>query len=66
MTVRKVLCVDDSAAELSLNKQIVSKANLNVVSAANGRDAILRVESIFGLTGKAKGEHNENMQSAAG
>ena len=44
MTVRKVLCVDDSA-ELSLIKQIVSKANLKVVYAANGKDAILRANS---------------------
>lgn len=45
MTVRKVLCVDDSAAELSMIKQIVLNANLNVVTAANGRDAILLAKS---------------------
>lgn len=45
MTVRKVLCVDDSAAELGMIKQIVLNANLNVVSATNGKDAILRAKS---------------------
>jgi twitching motility two-component system response regulator PilH len=40
MTVRKVLCVDDSAAELDLIRKIVSSANLDVVSATNGKDAI--------------------------
>ena len=40
MTVRKVLCVDDSAAELDLIRKIVLSANLNVVSATNGKDAI--------------------------
>ena len=45
MTVRKVLCVDDSAAELSMIRQIVLNANLNVVSATNGKDAILLAKS---------------------
>lgn len=45
MTVRKVLCVDDSAAELSMIKQIVLNANLNVVSATNGKDAIQLAKS---------------------
>lgn len=45
MTIRKILCVDDSAAELSMITQIVSKANYAVVSASNGRDAILRAKS---------------------
>ncbi len=40
MTVRKVLCVDDSAAELDLIKKILLGANFDVVSATNGRDAI--------------------------
>lgn len=40
MTVRKVLCVDDSAAELNVIKQIVASAHVEVVSATNGRDAI--------------------------
>jgi twitching motility two-component system response regulator PilH len=40
MTVRKVLCVDDSAAELDLIRKIVSSANLDVVTATNGKDAL--------------------------
>jgi len=41
MTVRKILCVDDSAAELGVIKQIVLNANLDVITATNGKDAIL-------------------------
>jgi len=40
MTVSKILCVDDSAAELDLICQIVLSANFEVVSANNGKDAI--------------------------
>ncbi len=40
MTVRKVLCVDDSAAELDLIRKIVLSANLDVICATNGQDAI--------------------------
>lgn len=40
MTVRKVLCVDDSAAELGVIKQILLNANLDVITASNGKDAI--------------------------
>jgi len=40
MTVRKVLCVDDSAAELVQFKKIVLNANLGFFSATNGKDAI--------------------------
>jgi twitching motility two-component system response regulator PilH len=40
MTVRKVLCVDDSAAELNMIKQVVLNANLEVLTASNGKDAI--------------------------
>jgi len=40
MTVRKVLCVDDSTAELDLIRKIVSSSNLGVVTATNGKDAI--------------------------
>jgi twitching motility two-component system response regulator PilH len=40
MTVRKVLCVDDSAAELSALRKILNDANINVVFATNGKDAI--------------------------
>lgn len=45
MKIRKVLCVDDSAAELGMITQIVLSANLEVVSATNGKDAILRAKS---------------------
>lgn len=45
MTVHKVLCVDDAAADLNLIKKIVSSANLNVVSATNGKDAIQRAKA---------------------
>lgn len=40
MTVRKVLCVDDSAAELDLIRQIALSAGLEVITASNGEDAI--------------------------
>jgi twitching motility two-component system response regulator PilH len=40
MTVRKVLCVDDSGAELDLIKKIALSVNLDVVTATNGKDAI--------------------------
>ena len=40
MTVRKVLCVDDSAADLSALRKILNDANINVVFATNGKDAI--------------------------
>lgn len=40
MTVRKVLCVDDSASELDLIKQIVLSVRLEAVTATNGKDAI--------------------------
>jgi len=40
MTIRKVLCVDDTAAELVLIKKIVLSANLDFISATNGMDAI--------------------------
>lgn len=45
MAVHKVLCVDDAAADLSMIQKVVSSANLNVVSATNGRDAIERAKS---------------------
>lgn len=45
MTVRKVLCVDDSAAELDLILKIVSSADLVGVSATNGKDALQRAKS---------------------
>ena len=40
MTVRKVLCVDDSATDLSALRNILNGANINVVFATNGKDAI--------------------------
>lgn len=45
MTVHKVLCVDDAAADLSLIQKIVTSANLSVISATNGRDAIQRAKT---------------------
>lgn len=45
MTIRKVMCVDDSAAELGMITQVVSNANCTVVTATNGRDAIVRAKS---------------------
>ncbi|MGC2047674.1 MAG: response regulator [Gallionella sp.] len=45
MTVRKVLCVDDSAAELSALRKILNDANINVVFATNGKDAIQYAKS---------------------
>jgi len=45
MTVRKVLCVDDSAAELSALRKILNDANINVVFATNGKDAIENAKS---------------------
>jgi len=40
MTVRKVLCVDDSPAELNSIKSIVQGANLVALSASNGKEAV--------------------------
>lgn len=40
MTVHKVLCVDDSAAELDLIRKIVLGAKLNVITANSGKEAI--------------------------
>jgi len=40
MTVRKVLCVDDSAADLNAIQKILASANISVVSATNGKDAV--------------------------
>ena len=40
MTVRKVLCVDDSAAELDWIRKIVQGAHLEAISATNGKEAI--------------------------
>ena len=40
MTVRKVLCVDDSAADLSVMQKIFAVANINAVLAKSGKEAI--------------------------
>lgn len=40
MAVRKVLCVDDSAADLSIMQKIFATANINAVFARSGREAI--------------------------
>ncbi|MFZ2541622.1 MAG: response regulator [Gallionella sp.] len=40
MTVRKVLCADDSPADLTALGKILSSANINVVYAINGKEAI--------------------------
>jgi twitching motility two-component system response regulator PilH len=45
MSVTKVLCVDDAAADLIRIKKIVSDANVHVVSATGGREAIQRAKS---------------------
>lgn len=45
MSVSKVLCVDDAAADLTLIQKIVSSANLHVISATSGLDALARAKS---------------------
>ncbi len=40
MTVKKVLCVDDSASDLSIIQKILLAANIDVILATNGKDAI--------------------------
>lgn len=40
MTVRKVLCVDDSPTDLNAIQQILTGANINVIFATNGKDAV--------------------------
>jgi twitching motility two-component system response regulator PilH len=40
MKVRKVLCVDDSVADLSIMQKILAAANINVVLAKCGKEAI--------------------------
>ncbi len=40
MTIRKVLCVDDSAADLSAIQKILTTANINTVFATSGKEAI--------------------------
>ncbi len=45
MSVTKVLCVDDAAADLTMIQKIVSGANVNVIAATGGREAIARAKS---------------------
>jgi len=45
MTVKKVLCVDDAAADLVMIQKIVSGASLSVLTATGGKDAIARAKS---------------------
>jgi len=45
MTVRKVLCVDDSAVDLNAIQRILTGANISVVLATNGRDAVQLAKS---------------------
>ena len=45
MTVSKVLCVDDAAADLVMIQKIVSGASLNVLTATGGKDALARAKS---------------------
>ncbi|NOU01643.1 MAG: response regulator [Gallionella sp.] len=40
MTVRKVLCVDDSASDLGILQNILMAANIDVLLAKHGREAI--------------------------
>jgi twitching motility two-component system response regulator PilH len=47
MSIRKVLCVDDSSTDLKNMEQICSGAGYQVITATNGKDAV----------GKAKSEH---------
>ena len=45
MSVAKVLCVDDAAADLTMIQKIVSSANVNVISATGGLEAITRARA---------------------
>lgn len=45
MSVSKVLCVDDAAADLTMIQKIVSGENLNVLSATGGKEALARAKS---------------------
>ena len=45
MTVHKVLCVDDATSDLTMIQKVISSANLNVVSATSGKDAIRRAKT---------------------
>jgi twitching motility two-component system response regulator PilH len=45
MSVTKVLCVDDAAADLVMIQKIVSGASLNVLTATGGKEAIALAKS---------------------
>jgi twitching motility two-component system response regulator PilH len=45
MALRKVLCVDDSAADLLNIEKIVSAANLLVIKAVSGQEAITKAKA---------------------
>jgi twitching motility two-component system response regulator PilH len=45
MSVTKVLCVDDAAADLTRIQKIVSDAHVQVVSATGGKEALARAKS---------------------
>lgn len=45
MSVTKVLCVDDAAADLAMIQKIVQGAALNVLTASGGKDAIARAKA---------------------
>jgi twitching motility two-component system response regulator PilH len=45
MTIKKILCVDDSASDLSILQKILLAANINVILATNGKDAICFAKS---------------------
>jgi twitching motility two-component system response regulator PilH len=45
MTVRKVLCVEDSPADMVNLEKIVAAANIFMIKATNGTDALARAKS---------------------
>lgn len=45
MSVTKVLCVDDAAADLAMIQKIVSGVSLNVLTATGGKDALARAKT---------------------
>lgn len=45
MSVTKVLCVDDAAADLTRIQKIVSDAHVHVIAATGGKEALSRAKS---------------------
>lgn len=45
MTVKKVLCVDDAAADLTVIQKIVNNANVAVITATGGKEALAKARS---------------------